>query len=212
MNPKSKQDAVFPDGQPVTALLGRWKSGDRTVETELIAAVYPFMRALAKSNLRRLGMGLMQSTELANETFIRLQSQQELDWKSRAHFLAVIASVTRNVVIDMVREQYALKRGGGMQPRSLDMDAGGNGDELATEENSQSDIFDWIALEEALKALHAQDPNCARVSELKLFSSMEVDEISEALGISAATIGRHWRFAKTWLASRLGLQEPKLRD
>lgn len=208
MDQMSKQDAIFPDGQPVTALLGRWKSGDRSVEAELIAAVYPYMRAMAKSNLGRLGQGIVQSTELANEAFIRLQSQHQLDWQDRAHFLAVIAAVTRNVVIDMVREQHAKKRGGGELPVSLDNDI----DENQFVLNAQPDMFDWIALEEAMKALELEDQMCARVCELKLFSSMEVDEISEVLEISAATIGRHWRFAKTWLARRLALQEQILRD
>jgi RNA polymerase sigma factor (TIGR02999 family) len=202
MNQKAKQDPVFPLEQPVTALLRRWKLGDRAVEAELIAAVYPYMRALANSNLKRLGQGLMQSTELAHEAFIRLQSQHALDWQSRAHFLAVIAAVTRNVVIDLVREQNALKRGGG---EALN--------EVRSEEvGAASGMFDWVALDESLKALSAQDAMCGRVAEIKLFSSMEVDEISEALGISSATIGRHWRFAKTWLANRLELHEPNRHD
>jgi RNA polymerase sigma factor (TIGR02999 family) len=200
MTQKPQRDPVFPLEQPVTALLGRWKLGDRAVEAELIAAVYPYMRALANSNLKRLGQGLMQSTELAHEAFIRLQSQHSLDWQSRAHFLAVIAAVTRNVVIDLVREQHALKRGGGEPLHEVS----------ANDVGQTSEIFDWLALDEALRTLSAQDAMCGRVTEIKLFSSMEAEEISEALGISIATIGRHWRFAKTWLAKRLELHASKL--
>ncbi len=187
----------------VTQLLSRWKAGDRSVEEELIAAVYPYIKAMAGANLRRVGHGLMQTTELANEAFIRLQSQQQLDWKNRAHFLAVIAAITRNVVVDLVREQMAGKRGGGAAAAELTPDSPAQSTPDTTAEQ-----LDWMALDQALRSLAEHDPSCARLAELKLFSTMEVNELSEVLGLSAATIGREWRFAKVWLAKYLDLKVP----
>lgn len=203
---RSSQVDVFPHEQPVTALLERWRSGDQDAQDALLQTIYPYMRQLASANLRRLGDGLMQSTELAHEAFLRLNLQQTLDWKSRAHFLAVIATVTRNVVIDLIRERNAAKRGGNEQHTPVD--------ELVDldQPHCADSVFDWIALDQALTLLAKEDTDCAKVAEAKLFSSMEVGEISEALGISPATIGRHWRFAKSWLVKQLELDLTVLRD
>ena len=197
---------IFPASQPITALLERWRVGDRAAQSTLVEAIYPYMRNLANANLRRMGANVAQSTELAHEAFIRLNSLSTLDWKSRAHFLAVVASVTRNVVIDIAREQSSQKRDGNNHQISLD-------DLTSTEEPiTHSDAFDWIALDQALKSLALNDAVCAKVAETKLFSNMEVDEISEVMSISPATIGRHWRFAKTWLVAQLNINLSTLRD
>lgn len=194
------KEPVFSLEKPVTELLERWKSGDRAVEDELIESVYPYMRALASANLRRYGRGIAQTTELANEAYVRLQGQQSFDWKSRSHFLAIIAAVTRNVVIDLMREQYAAKRGGGaIEVISIDhADA-----QVAA---IDADDFDWIALDSALKILAVEDPVCAKIAEIKLFSTMNLEQTAEACDVSVSTIGRHWRFAKVWLTKRLSVK------
>ncbi len=193
-------EPVFPLEKPVTELLDRWKSGDRAVEAELIKAVYPYMRALARANLRRYGRGIAQTTELANEAYLKLQGQQAFDWKSRSHFLAIIAAVTRNVVIDLMREQNAAKRGG----RSIDLISIDHADAQAAA--TQEDEFDWVAIDSALKALCIEDPICAKIAEIKLFSTMNIDQIADACELSTSTIGRHWRFAKVWLTQRLSVK------
>jgi len=193
-------EPVFSFEKPVTELLERWKSGDRAVEGELIESVYPYMRALASANLRRYGRGIAQTTELANEAYLRLQGQQTFDWKSRSHFLAIIAAVTRNVVIDLMREQYASKRGGG----SINVISIDHAD--AQIPATDDEDFDWIALDCALKALAVEDPVCAKVAEIKLFSAMNIDQIADACELSVSTIGRHWRFAKVWLTKRLSVK------
>lgn len=194
------QDGVFSEEQPITALLERWRAGDRNAQSTLVDAVYPYMRNLAKANLRRLGAGFVQCTELAHEAFIRLNSQQSLDWQSRAHFLAVIASVTRNVMIDMVREQYACKRGGHEQHVDL------YSLENIEPAQSGSEVFDWIALDQALKVLAELDPVCGKIAEAKLFSAMSIEELAEAFGTSASSVSRHWRFGKSWLVRELDLK------
>jgi RNA polymerase sigma factor (TIGR02999 family) len=193
-------EPIFSFERPVTALLERWKSGDRAVEDELIKAVYPYMRALASANLRRYGRGIAQTTELANEAYLRLQGKQNFDWQSRSHFLAIIAAMTRNVVIDLMREKYAAKRGGSIDVISIDHE------DAQHAASAEDEGFDWIALDSALKALANEDPICAKVAEIKLFSAMNIEQIADACELSTATIGRHWRFAKVWLTKRLSVK------
>jgi RNA polymerase sigma factor (TIGR02999 family) len=182
---------------PITELLEAWKSGDRSVENALAAQVYPLLRDLARSQVRRnAGALTLAATELANEAFERLHRQQGVDWRNRQHFFAIAATVLRRVVVDYLRQRHAEKRGGEVVFLSLD-DVDDN--ELAVGDQ----LLDWLALDAALTALSARDAECARVAELRLFSGLSVDEIAEVTGSSTATVGRQLKFARVWLADQL---------
>lgn len=181
----------------ITELLEAWKHGDRSVENALAAQIYPVLRGLAQSQVRRnAGLLTLAATELANEAYERLHRQQKVDWRNRQHFFAIAATVIRRVVIDYLRQRSAEKRGGELVFVALDE---------VTEERiaAAEDTVDWLALDEALTALARIDPECARVVELRLFSGLTVEEIADVTGVSTATIGRQWRFARTWLSERL---------
>jgi len=183
----------------ITALLGRWRSGDRNAEADLMRVVYPIMRDLARARLRRMPSDFtLRATELANEAYTRLAAS-DVDWKDRAHFFAVAARAIRNVVVDHVRAQDAKKRGGDFPFVSLDL-----ADDVAGEDVIDLRV-DWLSVHTALTELEALDGGVSRVVELKFFSGLNTDEIAAAAGISRATVVRDWRFARAWLAERLGV-------
>jgi RNA polymerase sigma factor (TIGR02999 family) len=189
---------------PITELLAQWKRGDRGVENALIAAVYPILRAVAGAQIRSAGTHLtLSATEFAHEAYLRLQRQQAVDWQNRDHFYAIAATVVRRVVIDHVRERHAGKRAGGKLMMALE-DAG------AAEISQPSDALDFLALDHALTKLERLDAEVARVVELKLFSILDAEAIAEVCGSSTATVGRQWRFAKSWLAKEL--DAPSIHD
>ncbi len=183
----------------ITALLERWKSGDRSVESELLNQVYPTLLELARAQVRRnAGVLTLQSTELAHEAYARLHGQQSVDWQNRDHFYAIAATVIRRVVVDYLRQRSAGKRGGGLPFIALD--------ELTEGETPTIDeSVDWIAVDQALVELAEVDAECARVVELKFFSGLTTDRIAEVCGSSVATVGRQWRFSRAWLGERLGV-------
>lgn len=85
----------------VTELLDAWKRGDRSVENELAARIYPVLRDLAGRQVRRnAGVLTLSATELAHEAYARLHDQKSVDWRNRQHFFAIAATVIRRVVID----------------------------------------------------------------------------------------------------------------
>lgn len=181
----------------ITGLLVRWGQGDRSAEDELARHLYPLLRQLAGAQARRSGAALtLRPTELANELYLRLREQQRDDWTGRAHFLGFAAGVLRHVIVDYIRERSAQKRGGGR----LFVEISSLGDANSP---ALPDDVDWLSVDQALRELEALDPECARVVELKIFGGLGMDEIAEACGQSIATIGRRWRFARTWLAQRL---------
>jgi RNA polymerase sigma factor (TIGR02999 family) len=189
---------------PITELLARWKQGDRSVENELIANVYPLLRAVAAGQMRRVGGHLtMSATDLAHEAYLRLQRQQAVNWQNRDQFFAIVAVVVRRVLIDHLRERHAEKRVGARILIDIE-------DVHSGELSQPSEALDFIALDQALTTLEALDAEVARVVELKLFSVLGAEQIAQACGSSVATVGRQWRFAKSWLAKELNA--PSIHD
>ena len=60
-----------------------------------------------------------------------------------------------------------------------------------------------MALDEALAKLEANDPVKAQLVKLRYFAGLSEEDAAGALGISRATVQRHWRYAKAWLLDEL---------
>jgi DNA-directed RNA polymerase specialized sigma24 family protein len=54
-------------------------------------------------------------------------------------------------------------------------------------------------LDEALKRLAEEDPQKAKLVELRYFGGLSIEETAEVLGVGTATVNRHWRTVKAWL-------------
>lgn len=185
----------------ITALLADWHRGDRAAEDRLVRSIYPVLRDMARAQARRNARVLtLSATELAHEAYERLAPQKAVDWKNRDHFFAIAATVIRRVMVDYLRERNADKRGGGLPFVPLD-------DVSMAEQPTQPDMVDWLAVDQALTDLAAADPSCARVVELRLFSGLSVEQIAGVMESSTATVGRQWRFARSWLAERLDIPD-----
>ncbi len=65
------------------------------------------------------------------------------------------------------------------------------------------DDVDLVALDDALVALGQLDPRKAQIVEMRFFGGLTVEEIGDALSLSAGTIKRDWRAAKAWLYHEL---------
>jgi RNA polymerase sigma factor (TIGR02999 family) len=140
----------------------------------------------------------LQATALVHEAYMQLVDQTRVTWQSRAHFFGVAAQLMRRILVDHARTQNALKRGGDAQKISLDDSLGlASGPPVAFDE-----------LDEALNKLQALDPDQAKIVELRFFGGLTVEEVSEVIGSSTATIEREWRMAKAWLHNQLTAPRP----
>src|SRR5262245_8897604 len=98
----------------VTRLLHRARAGDRAALDELLPLVYGELRRMARSFMRRQHPGhTLQPTALVNEAFIKLFQDAQPQLADRAHFLALMSRVMRQVLVDHARAHGAAKRGGG---------------------------------------------------------------------------------------------------
>ncbi|HEX7728662.1 MAG TPA: sigma-70 family RNA polymerase sigma factor [Terracidiphilus sp.] len=174
---------------PATALLVRWKNGDRNALNQLLPLVYDELRRLARSYLRReRSQHTLQSTALVHEAYLRLVDQN-VDWQSRAHFFGIAAQMMRRILVDHARARHAAKRGDGLK---VTLDEG-----MALAEAQSLDV---LALDRALNELAKVDEQQGKVVELRYFAGLSIEETAEAMSISAATVKREWTMAKAWLA------------
>ena len=182
----------------VTELLRAWSEGDRSAQEPLLRAVLGELRRQAARAMRRESpTHTLQPTALVNEAYLRLIDQQRVQWRNRAHFFGVAASLMRRILVDHARSRLAAKRGGDVQRVSI-------GDVEPPDRASESaQDVDVLALHEALERLAALDPEQARLVELRYFSGLTIEETAEALGVSPATVKREWRFARAWLRREL---------
>ena len=62
----------------------------------------------------------------------------------------------------------------------------------------QTDI-DVVELDRALTGLAELDAQQSRIVELRFFAGLTIEDTSEVLGISPATVKRDWVTARAWL-------------
>jgi RNA polymerase sigma factor (TIGR02999 family) len=179
---------------PITELLGEWRSGKNPqVLDRLTNLLYPELRRIAHRNLdSERGQRTLQATELVHEVYARLVNA-DIDWRDRAHFLAIAARMMRHILVDRARARLRDKRGGGVTYLTLD-------ESLAAAATVNPDL---LALDEALQRLEKLDERKSRILELRFFGGMSYEETCEVLGISLSTLDRELRLAKAWLYDQL---------
>lgn len=173
----------------VTQLLARWTGGDKQALEDLLPLVYDELRRLARRYLQQERPGhTLQSTALVHEAYLRLVDQN-VSWQNRAHFFGIAAQMMRRILVDHARSRSAAKRGDGACRVTLDEGL------IALEQRD----LDVVALDDALTKLSTIDPQQARIVELRFFAGLSIEETSEVLHVSPATVKRDWAMAKAWL-------------
>lgn len=179
-----------PSSTPVTKLLVRWREGDRDALEELMPLVYDELRRLARHYLsKERSDHTLQSTALVHEAYLRLAGGNAPNWQNRAHFFGVAAHIMRQILIEHARGRGAAKRGGNALRLEID-------EALALPQRIDVDV---VALDKALNELSELDTQQGRIVELRFFGGLTIEDTSEVLGISPATVKRDWVTARAWL-------------
>jgi RNA polymerase sigma factor (TIGR02999 family) len=175
----------------VSRILSAIEHGDPTAAEQLLPLVYDELRRLAAVRLAREKPGqTLEATALVHEAYLRLVDQDRAQqWDGRGHFFAAAAEAMRRILVERARGKRSRKRGGGLVRHDLDeveLAIPGLGD-------------DFLALDEALTRLAAQDPVKARLVELRHFAGLTLEQAARALGLSTTTAHRYWNYARAWL-------------
>jgi RNA polymerase sigma factor (TIGR02999 family) len=179
----------------VTRILSALERGDPSAADQLLPLVYNELRQLAAHQLAHEKPGqTLQPTALVHEAYLRLAGgEAEPHWNSRGHFIAAAAEAMRRILVDNARRKHTEKHGG--QRQRLDFS---RAEPVA--DAAPGAILD---LDEALTLLAGEDPDAARVAQLRLFAGLSVEEAARALAVSRATAYRQWTYARAWLQARL---------
>jgi RNA polymerase sigma factor (TIGR02999 family) len=177
-------------GSGATELLRAWSQGDGSALDRLMPLVYNELHRLARHYMRRERPDhTLQATSLVNEAYLRLIDVNRVEWRNRAHFLALAAQMMRRILVESARNRQRQKRGGGAVHVNLD----------DVQELPDSKEHDLVALSDALNGLATFDARMSRVVELRFFGGLTVDETAHVLNMSPETVLRDWKTAKAWL-------------
>ncbi|MBN2563693.1 MAG: sigma-70 family RNA polymerase sigma factor [Phycisphaerae bacterium] len=179
-----------------TQLLHQSRAGDAVAAAELFPLVYEQLRTLAQQQIARERLDhTLQATALVNEVYLKLVDQARAQVSDRNHFMSIAAEAMRRILVDHARTKRAEKRGGGRAKVALDTRI------PLGDDDGQS--IDLVELGDALDRLGEIDERARRVVELRFFAGFTKEETAEILGVSRATVGNDWAYARTWLRAEL---------
>jgi RNA polymerase sigma factor (TIGR02999 family) len=179
----------------VTRVLSAIEQGEPHAAEQLMPLVYQELRALAAQRLAQEQPGqTLQATALVHEAYLRLvDGDQAAHWNSRAHFFGAAAEAMRRILVDQARRKQADKRGG--RGRRVPLDAAGVG--------FTSPADELLDIDEALTRLAAEDPQAARLIQLRYFAGLSIEDAAEVVGLFS-TAYEHWPYARARLKTLLG--------
>lgn len=154
--------------------------------------LYRELRQLADRLLRRNAGAAVSPTTLLHEAYLEI-SPRDAVFADRERFIGYAARVMRGLIIDLVRERRALKRGGAFHITQLREEA----DEAAPADDSLG------RLSESLDELAAVDPRLAELVDLKYFCGYTFEDIAAQRGTSVRTVQRDWQKARLVLFQKM---------
>jgi RNA polymerase sigma factor (TIGR02999 family) len=175
----------------ITALLQQWRSGDQAAIDSVCSELYTELHGIAARYLHaERGGRTLQATALVHEVYLRLKSVRDIDWQARGQFLAMVARMMRNMLVDAARKRAVRSRG------AFELGVAAMLDQV-------DDGLDFVALDIALDKLATESPRSARVVELRFFGGLDATECAQAMEVSLSTVEREWRFGRAWLQSAI---------
>lgn len=157
----------------------------------VVAELYDELRRIAASYLRReRSAHTLQPTALVHEAYLKLSSLDRIPWADRSLVLGLAAGIMRRILVDHARRKAALKRSA---PAI----------EFTTGKTAESRICDALTLDAALHRMEQDYPAAAKLIELRFFGGLTEEESASFMGLSRATVQRHYSFARAWLLREL---------
>ena len=179
----------------ITQILRGWEQNKDLAIQQLTPLVYGELHKIAAAYMRGSRPDhTLQPTALIHEAYLRLVGARKAQcWDNRGHFFAAAAEAMRRILINRARDKQRAKRGG--ERRRVDLDR----IEIALDTSDEQ----LIALDEALTELAVEDPDAARLVNLRFFAGLTQKDAAASLGLASRTAERQWAYARAWLYARL---------
>ena len=174
----------------MASALERLAAGETDAIRNFFELSYDELKRLAHSRLWAANLKSSFATEsLLHESYLRLTNLRGVAIPDRRHFFAYASKVMKSVILDVVREANAERRGGGEVPLTLNTD-------IAQVAAKGGEVE---AINDALKDLQRISPELATLVEMRFFGGLTELEVAEVLGISERTVRREWEKARAAL-------------
>ena len=167
------------------------RSGNEAAKQELVKFLYPELRRLAASKMKReRGNHTLQPTAIVNELYLELlklgglRDRGYADDEEKAAFLRLAGKVMDRLLIHHARR---------LPSRVLRIELG------EAEDPCDSGAEALQRVEDALLKLETIDPRLRAMVEMKVFEGLTGEEIAQQLGCSPRTVVADWTFARQWL-------------
>ncbi len=173
----------------VTHLLSAIDAGDPRASGQLLPLVYEELRKLAAVRMANEKAQTLQATALVHEAWLKIAGDGSEHFANRRHFFKAAADAMQQILIDIARRKQRVKHG-----------ANRIGDELHESSIAMAVPSEQLlSVNDALETLALEDPQAAKVVQMRYFVGMTVPEIAAALDLAPRTVDRHWAFARAWL-------------
>lgn len=174
----------------ITLMLESIGRGDKQAAEDLLPLVYEELRRLASAQMAGEAVGqTLQPTALVHEAWLRLVREPDRNWRNREHFFRAGALAMRRILVDRARRKLSLKAGAGAEKIPLE--------DLNLAAAPPDDRV--LLVDHSLNRLEKEDPESARLINLKFFCGLTNKETAEILGITERSVERQWAYAKACL-------------
>lgn len=181
----------------VTRWLEKFQNGKTVSKEDFFGLIEEHLRRIAHGKLLKEDhQHSLQTSELMDSVWIKLFKDDTILHKisNSSDLYRLVATATRNLLVSYARRRKAQKRGSKIQRVDIE------GVDIAVDPQTSIDLFDDILkLEKAMNLLKEQHPDWAELVELKFYGDHSILTMSQILGLSEATIVRHWRSCRAFL-------------
>jgi len=182
------------DHNAITILLHKYKDGNDEALDKIMGLVYQRLKIMAHQfTIKERSDHTLNTTGLVHDAYLKMLGQNNRAYENRSHFYAIVSTCMRRVIMEVVRNRNAKKRGSGVRNLQLE-------DHFLI---SDGDAEQILSINLALEKLAEFDQRLADITEYRYFGGMKMEEIAEALNCSVSTVKRDWRLAKRWLETEL---------
>lgn len=183
----------------ITVLLQELNAGNKELLDDIYVRLYDDIKAIAMNQISNLKTGeTITPTVMANECYLKLARQNNINLKSKKHFLNYLAKSMRLLLIDIIRAKSSIKRAHFTTLQSYSIIVG------------QTNIdFDVIEIDRLLKKVERINVEYCQMLEYKLIFNLTFKEISEIIDKSERQVIRIWHQATTLI---MALSKEKTED
>lgn len=175
----------------ITVLLQKLSLGEKDRLDDVYTSLYDEIKRIALHQISHLNSGeTITPTVIANECYLKLAKQSEINLSSKRHFLNYLAKTMRLMLIDIIRSKSSGKRS-----------HAGIDDNISLVVGDKDVDIKWLEIDQLLDKIERINPQFSEILQHKLIFNLTFREIAELMGISERQVMRLWKQATTLITA-----------